>query len=145
LPSTIALSSEPPRARNCQRPQPRRLLDAAGEREQRHKRLGASVERWDLGPVHLDLEIVDAEARDGRHQVLDRLDARAVHAHGGRVVRIDNAVSACRDALPRGPRPENDARVGGRGRESDPRDLARVEADTFDADRLANGVLSHRL
>src|SRR6266850_2414653 len=139
-----AVVADPERARNRQRPQPRRLLDAAGEREQRHERLGASVERRDLGPVHLDLEIVDAEPRDGRHQMLDRLDPRAVHADRGRVVRVDDAVGSRRDPLTRGACPEHDARVSGCRTESDPGDLARVEADTFDADRLANRMLSHR-
>ena len=120
------------------------LLRAAGGREQRHERLRAPVQRRDLGAVHLDVQVVDAEPGRGGHEVLDRLDAGAVHPQRRRVVRVDDAVDRRGDPLAGRLDPEHDARIRGTRCERDAGDLTRMEPDTLDADRPANGVLAHK-
>ena len=131
------------RARKRQHPAARGLLLAARERQQRHEGLRAAVERGDLGPVHLDLDVVDAEPGRRRHEVLDGLDARRVQAQGRRVVRVDDALGPCRNPLAGCAHLEHDACIRRRGGDGDTGDLARVQADSFDTDRLSNGVLTH--
>ena len=54
------------------------LLVDAGRLQQEHERAGAAVHDRQLGAGDVDVQVVDAEARERRHQVLDGRDARAV-------------------------------------------------------------------
>ena len=124
-----------------ERPAARRLLVAPGCGEQRHERLRAPVGRRDLGTVHLDLEVVDAEPGGRGEQVLDRLDTRAVLSDRRRPVRVHDALRRRRDVI--AAHPEDDARVFGGGREGDPGWLAGMETDPVQRDRLSDRMLSH--
>src|SRR5215467_5158555 len=132
------------RTRKRQHASPRRLLQAARGREHRHEGLRAPVQRGNLGAVHVDLDVVDAKPGRRRHQVLDGLNARALHTEGRRVVGVDNALGPGRDPLARRAQVEHHARVHGCGGNGDAGDLARMQADSLDAHWLSNGVLAHR-
>jgi hypothetical protein len=65
--------------------------------QKRHEGLGAAVHRGHLDALDLDVEVVDAEAGGGGHEVLDGLDAAAVVADRRRVVRVHDALRRRRD------------------------------------------------
>ena len=129
--------------RDADRAKPRALRHAARREHYLHERLGAAVGRGQLGAVHADLEVVDPEAGRRRHEVLDGLDARPVLADRRRVVGIDDALGHRGDRVATLADAEDDAGVRGRGGEHHTNRLARMQPNTFQADRLPDGVLSH--
>ena len=72
------------------------LLDDAGLLEGLDEVQARAVAAGQFGPVNLDLEVVDAQARAGRQAVLDRLDA------GGAVAQARAARPAGKVVDPRG-------------------------------------------
>src|SRR6266850_5990736 len=121
----------------------RALRRAADGLHELHERLGAAVGRRQLGAVDTDVEVVDAEAGRRRHQVLDRLDPRAVLAERGGVVGIDDALGRGGDGIAVLTDAEDDAGIGGTWGQRHANSLAAVQPNTFQADRLTDGVLSH--
>ena len=140
-PAAIATGAD--RMRDADRAKPRALLHATRREHHLHERLGAAVGRGQLGAIHADLEVVDPEAGRRRHEVLDGLDARPVLADRRRVVGIDDALGHRGDRVATLADAEDDAGVRGRGGEHHTNRLARMQPNTFQADRLPDGVLSH--
>src|SRR5215469_16783896 len=62
-----------------------------------------------------------------------------------RVMRVDDALGRGGNGIAVLTDAEDDARVRGAGRQRDANRLSRVQPNTFQADRLADGVLSHDL
>jgi hypothetical protein len=136
-----AVGADPDRMRDVDRPSPRRLLRPSGSRQQGDERLGAAVHGRDLGAVDVDLEIVDAEASRGGHQVLDRLHPGAVAADRRGVVRVDHALG--RGGNPLAPDAEHDSRVRRRRRKRDVDGLSGMQSDAFQRNGLLDRVLAH--
>src|SRR5262245_15337751 len=131
------------RMRDSNRPLTSALRRAPGCQHELHERFGAPVRRRQFRAVHTDLEVVDAEASRRRHEVLDGLDPNAVATDRRRVMGVDDALGRGGNWLGVLTDAEDDAGVGRPGRKYYPDHPSRVEPNTFQADRLADGVLSH--
>jgi hypothetical protein len=131
------------RVRQLDRAPARRLRLASGVRQQCHEGFGAAVGRGYLGAVHLDAEVVDAEAGRGRHEVLDRLDSRPALSDGRGVVRIDDTLGRSRDRIAVGTDAEDDAGVGRSGCQGQPGRLARMKPNSLQRHRLPDSLLAH--
>jgi hypothetical protein len=76
-----------------QEPLGSRLGDRApGLAHELHERRCGAVEDGDLRSVQLHADVVDTEARQGRHQVLDRADGRRVTTERGREPSLEDIV-----------------------------------------------------
>src|SRR5262249_53921351 len=84
----------------------------------------------------------DAQAGRRRHQVLDRVDPRAVAADGRGVVRVDHTLRSGRDRVAVADA-EDDAGISGCGGEGDPDLLTAVEADPLQRHRPPDRLLAH--
>ena len=106
----------------------------AGLVQQDHERRRAAVEDRDLGAVHLDEHVVDAEGQERRQEVLDRADGEAVAQERRRVVlRADvREGGGDRDAHVRAD--EADAVLGRRGPQAQAHRAARVKPDARASD-----------
>ena len=56
----------------------RRLFDNARRLQQEDERAGTAIHDRNLGPRHIDVQIIDSEACECRHQMLDGRDRCAV-------------------------------------------------------------------
>jgi hypothetical protein len=117
----------------------------AGAADQEHPRGRAAVQHGELGRIDLDHGVVDSEAAQRGHQVLDRADRDAVLVgDDGAEAGIDDRIPARRDggALGRDVGPhDHDPGVGG-SRAKLQRDLgAAVKADAGAGDRRLQGLL----
>src|SRR6186713_1772409 len=108
--------------------------------EKVHELLGAAVQPGQLltGDVHQ--EIVDAQPRRGRHEVLDGPDPDAERAHGRGEVAVDHMIGVGRDegAIRR---PEENAGIAPGGGYGQANRLSGVETETLDCDRASYGRL----
>ena len=123
----------------------RALRLQVGRFEQAAVRERRPVEDRHLGPVDLDREVVDAQHLDGRHQVLDGRDLRAVAAErGGELERADVArerrhLDAAVDAA------EAHAGVGGGGPQRETDLAAGMDTDPGDGHRAGNRLLDEEV
>lgn len=118
------------------------LFDARGL-QQEHERSGTAVHDRDFLGRHVDVEVVDTEARAGRHQMLDRRDARTILLQHRREARVADRHRRGRDIDRRRQidAREHDARVR-RGRPQRQHDLAaRVQTDAGGLDDGFDGAL----
>ena len=118
---------------------------AAGRAQQRDEGLGAAVGCRNFGSIHLDVEVVDAESRGRGHEMLDRLDARAVRAERGRVMGVDDARRQRRDRDRMADDVEQNPRVRAGRRDDDLRGPPRVKSDPFEGDLFLDRLLEGHL
>ena len=122
-----------------------RLLDDPGALDQEDERRRAAVHDRHLGPIEIDHDVVDAEARERRHQVFDGRDAKTVavaeaRAHlGGADVLVGRRHR--RAANVGAPKPDARSRLG--GMQDHAHRLAAVQTDAGALDRAAERFLSN--
>jgi len=102
----------------------RGLLDDARALQQEHERTGAAVHDRDLRTGDVDVQVVDAEARERAHQVLDGRDGRRAFPQRRRQPRVADL---------RGRRRDRDGRGEIRAMEDDARLRRRRAQHEFDA------------
>ena len=123
----------------------RRLLDDPGTLDKKHKRSRAAVHDRHLGPVELDHDVVDAETRERRHQVLDRRHpiAVAVAETGAHIGGADVLIARRQLRSTEVGAPKHDARPRLGGMQDHPHLIAAVQADARALDRAAERFLSN--
>jgi len=121
----------------------RALLLDPGALQQVDERARAAVQDRNLGTGEVDIQIVDPEARQRRHQVLDRRNLRAAALERAAQPRVgDRArIGADVDRLCQVDAAEHDAGVGRRGTQREIDLLAGVQAYACRADQVLEGAL----
>jgi len=114
-------------ARHGEGPQPRLM-------QQHHEGSGAAVEDRNLGAVHLDPHVVDAQPRERREQVLDGADRDAGAAQGGRVVLAPDVRQRGRDLDADVGAREADTVLGRGGEKAQAHGPSRMEPDAGTGD-----------
>ena len=132
---------------DAQEPLGRVLLGDAGGLQQEHERAGRAIHDRHFGCGQLDVDVVDAQAGQGRHQVLDGLHLGAVATQAGAEGGFGHQRGAGGD-LDHGIQvdaAEDDAGVD-RGRAQGEEDLlAAVQPHAGGADQVLEGALAkHR-
>jgi len=108
--------------------------------KQIHEGLGAAIGRRHFRPVDVHHQVVDAERRRRRHEVLDRAHLHPERADRGRGIAIDDVIGVRGDQRAvRSPEQDPGIRRGGRDRHLDC--LTRVQPDPVEASRVSDGLL----
>ncbi len=127
-------------------PHPRRpiLLPYAGFPEHVQEGAEAAVHDRDLGAGHLDDQVVDAQGRHGRQDVLHRTGLRPVGGQRRAQLRVPDRLQGGHDLgiAIQVRAPEPDPRIHLRGQEPDARGLPRVDPDSLQLRRPSDGLLS---
>ena len=125
----------------------RLLLDHLGALDEKDEARAGSIHDRDLGRIHLDDAVVDAESAEGAHQVLDRRDGGPSHVDGrghARVVHIERMRRYVHGRL-KIHAAENDAGVGVGRPQHEPHLAAAVKTDADGGDRFAERALLEHL
>ena len=121
----------------------RRLLDDARRLQQEHERAGRAIHDRHFGRGQVDVGVVDAQARERGHQVLDRQHLAARLGQAGAQHRLGDELRIGRNVDDRIQvhAPEDDARVHGRRTQREVDLLAAVQPDAGGADHVLEGAL----
>src|ERR1051325_2354312 len=125
-------------ARDAQEALGRGLLDDAGLLDEQHEWRCAAVHDWKLRSVEVDVEVVDAQAAERRHQVLDGVDLGAIAHETRGKARLADKVRARRnvDGCSEIDAPKDHAGIRGRRPQGDPDLLSGMQADACSRDEL---------
>jgi hypothetical protein len=118
------------------------LLDA-GRLDQEHERRRTAIHDRDLGRCQVDMQVVDSETRERRHQVLDGRDPHALvlEARGQAGVLHDVRTGRDVDRLGQVDAVEDDPGTRRRRTQREEHLLAGVQADAGGADDVPEGSL----